>query len=219
MIQPKVFSFSCACLVALLLLVAPAFAEPTLVPIDTLPTSIQENATQTFRFRYRDPNGDRIRKATFTDRASSATTKIPATILPTDDTSKGVEIDWTVKSLEAGEHHSEFTVETAAQTVRYPLKPEDTYDFGVEKMMVKWAIFAGGVLVGLMFLPFLVYALSRSMNQRGDPTKAARGALLLGILMCGALFIWLFAGTFGFIGVIIAAIAALALIVMVLTRR
>src|SRR5438105_4922058 len=127
MIQPKVISLSFACLVALLTLVAPAFAEPTLVPIDTLPTSIQENATQTFRFRYTDPNGDRIRKATFTDRAASATTKIPATIIPTDDTSKGVEIDWTVKSLEPGEHHSEFTVETAAQTIRYPSKPEDTY--------------------------------------------------------------------------------------------
>jgi hypothetical protein len=76
-----------------------------------------------------------------------------------------------------------------------------------------------GLLVGLLFVPFLVYVLARSLNRRGDPSGAARIGLLLGILACAALFVYLFASFYGPLTYAIGVVAALALLVVVLTRR
>lgn len=196
-------------------------AEPTLTTVESapLPLTMQENSVKTFTLQFKDSDNDRITKSVMTLKTPQGTATLPGKVAP-GDTAAGVYVNWDIKASGAGEYIAFFTVTGAdGNTARYPAEDGDPYKFVVQNPLIQWGIFGGGVLVGLFFLPFLVYALSRSMNQRGDPTKAARGALLLGILMCGGLFIWLFAGAYGPLAFGIGIIGALALIVMVLTRK
>ncbi len=197
-------------------------AEPVLEAVD-LPTSIKEKTKVTLRLRYTDKDGDRPTKALFVDRSASASstgTEIDVTRKGAGDPETGIILEWDVSSLEVGSHRSYFEVTNeTGQTARYPQNDQEFYGFTVESLVVKIGIMIAGMVVGLAFLPFLVYVLSRSLNKRGDPSRAARGGLLIGILACGALFIYLFASFYGALAYAIGVIAALALAVIVLTRR
>jgi methionine-rich copper-binding protein CopC len=196
-------------------------AEPTLTVKDTdpLPPTVRQNSVKTFTLRFRDGDGDRASKAVMVLKTPDGSANLPGKA-QAGDTTAGVDVTWDVKPTALGEYTASFTVTGSdGNVVTYPASDQEPYKFVVESPLVKWGIFAGGLLVGLGFLPFLVYQLFRSMNRRGDPSGAARGALLVGILLCGALFIYLFASFYGVLAFGIGIIGALAGIVMVLTQR
>ena len=169
----------------------------------------------TVRVQYLDRDGDRPRTALFIDQSQGGgkVNYEKAQIIGTDY-KEGVTLAWDVPGFAQGGHQAEFVVtSTDGSSARLP------YNFAVEDLLTKWVIMGAGMLVGLLFLPFLVYVLARSMNRRGDLSRAARVGLLLGILACCALFIYLFASTYGPLTYVIGGIAALALLIVVLTRR
>lgn len=179
----------------------------------------QTGRTYTIRLRYSDADGDRPRSAQFIDESPTAG-RIPknAKVETVDD--QNFDLIWEIRGLEQGPHHAYFIAQdTEGNAVRYPADTGQFYDFRVEAPATRWIIMGVGLIVGLLFLPFLVYVLARSLNRRGDPSKAARVGLLFGILASAALFIYLFTATYGPIAYAIGGIAALALLVLVLTRR
>ena len=130
-------------------------------------------------------------------------------------------IEWPIRGFaEGGHNNTRFEVKGSdGQTARYPADANVFYSFSVESLVTKLVILGVGLLVGLLFVPFLFYVLFRAMNRRGDPSRAARVGLLLGILACTALFIYLFASFYGPLVYVLGGVVALALLVVVLTRR
>ncbi|MBC8135053.1 MAG: hypothetical protein H8F28_04095 [Fibrella sp.] len=220
MIRPKVFNVFLFALVAWLSCGAVFAAEPTLETKsgDPLPVSVKQNDPETFTLVFKDADGDRIKSALMKLKTPSGESQINGTNV-SNDTTSGVDVTWSAKMSEPGTYTATFIVSSTDGEVLYPAQGQDPYRFTVENLPIKWGIFAGGTVVSLLFLPYLTYVLFRSMNQRGDPSGAARGALLLGILLSAALFIFLFAGPYGPLAFGIGIIAALAGIVMVLTQK
>ncbi len=222
MIRPKVFNVFLYALLAAFLSCGAAFAaEPTLETktADPLPVSVKEKEPPTFTLVFKDADGDRIKSALMRVRTPGGVDiTIPGKSV-SNDTTNGVDITWSGRVDEPGTYTATFVVSSTDGEVLYPAQGQEPYRFTVENLPIKWGIFAGGTLVSLLFLPYLTYVLFRSMNQRGDPSGAARGALLLGILLSAALFIFLFAGPYGPLAFGIGIIAALAGIVMVLTQK
>lgn len=195
----------------------PALSE---IPGAELQEIYQAGKTYTLRLQYTDPDGDRPRKAQFIDESPAGTVSKDLTRLDGNNFRGGVPLVWEVRGFEPGAHRAYFLVTDAeGQTTRFPPSPDQFYTFKVESLGTKWGIMAAGLVVGLLFVPFLVYVLARSLNRRGDPSRAARVGLLFGILACCALFIYLFASFYGPLAYAIGGIAALALLVIVLTRR
>ena len=184
-----------------------------------LPGVYRAGQPYTLRLLFTDADGDRPRKVTFVDESPAGTQTIDGRIGAGDPRS-GVTIEWNVRGFAQGGHKSHFEVtDSAGQTARYPPTPGEFYSFVAESLVTKWIIMGVGLLVGLMFVPFLVYVLTRSVNRRADPSRAARVSLLLGLLACCALFMYLFASVYGVLTYIIGGLAALALLIVVLTRR
>lgn len=223
---PNTVFLLCRTLAALLFVGAaalPALAvKPTLAPVveGDLPHLVRAGEKVTLRLRFTDADGDRPRKALFFDKSASGSPKVPATRIAPGNSEDGVLIEWIINGFEQGRHQTYFEVTGSdGNTARYPENEEDYYEFVAESLVVKWGIMGSGLLVGLLFVPFLVYVLARAINRRGDPSRAARVGLLLGILACAALFIYLFASFYGALAYAIGILAALALLVVVLTRR
>ena len=196
-------------------------APPTLTepPGAALKGVYRAGQSYTLTLVFKDPDGDRPRRVKFIDQSDAGNVEVDGRIGP-GDPQTGVNIDWNVRGFAPGGHRAYFAVTgTDGNTARYPPDPNEFYTFAAENLVTKWVIMGAGLLVGLLFLPFLVYVLARSMNRRGDPSRAARVGLLLGILACCALFIYLFASTYGPLTYVMGGIAALALLVIVLTRR
>lgn len=198
-------------------------ADPTLTPLsqEGLTRTYRAGSRYTLRLRFTDADGDRPikNKSLFIDEAQSGRIEIPATRI-SGDPSSGATIEWDVNGFEQGAHRTRFEVTGSdGKLARYPPDTGEFYEFVSESLGLKLGIMAGGMLVGLLFVPFLIYVLARSMNRRGDPSKAARIGLLFGILACAGLFIYLFASFYGPLVVGIGLVGALALIVLVLTRR
>lgn len=221
MIRPKVFNLYLFALVALLFGGTAFAAEPTLEtkPADPLPTTVKQNDPVTFTLVFRDEDGDRIKSSVMRLKTPSGVETVVNGKNISNETASGVDVTWDAKMNEPGKYSATFIVSSADGDVIYPAQGQVPHQFSVENLPTKWGIFAGGTLVSLLFLPYLTYVLFRSLNQRGDPSGAARGALLLGILLSAALFIYLFAGAYGPIAFIGGIIAGLAGIVMVLTQK
>ncbi len=202
-----------------------AFAAPTLekVPGDDMPQSLQTNQSVSFKLRYTDSNGDPIKKADaiFTDESASGNVTHNATDIDGTDTSKGVTITWQVNGFAQGAHKGHFQVTPPTGTVaRFPAEATEYFSFGVEAPWLRWVELFGGILICLFLLPFTTYLLFRSLNPRSDPSRAARGALFLGILAVCALFVYLFAGPIGLpITIGIAVVAAILGLILVFAKR
>ncbi len=209
---------------ALLLLVmgTAAFgAPPTLteVPGDELKNTHKAGQTVTFRLTYEDPDGDRIRSAKFIDESGGAPLETYTIEGGTPET--GQTIKWEARGgFDKGGHKGYFLVtNTVGEEVRFPENPEQRYTFTVASVADKWVVTIIGVLVGLLFVPFLVYLIARSANKRGNPSSAARIGLLIGIFAALAIFIYEFIGVYDPLILAMGGVAALALFIIVLTRR
>jgi hypothetical protein len=68
-------------------------------------------------------------------------------------------------------------------------------------------------------LPFLVYLIARSANKQGNPSSAARIGLIIGIFAALALFIFQFLSWYSPLVLVLGGVAAIFLLVVVITRR
>lgn len=197
-------------------------APPTLEPINgsELQSTYRTGEAYTLRLLFKDPDGDLPRSAKFFDESPAGNVAFGGKI-GSGDPRTGIVIEWPIQGLAQGGHNNtRFEVKGSdGQTARYPLDPNGFYSFSVESLVTKLITLGAGLLVGLLFVPFLFYILFRAMNRRGDPSRAARVGLLLGILACTALFIYLFASFYGPLVYVLGAVVALALLAVVLTRR
>lgn len=222
-IVPSVVRVLTCLLVALMLCVGIARAEkPTLEPKEPLPASVRQNTKVSFKFTFKDGDDDKPLKVTLRDSGPTNTIENKPTTV-SGNPRDGMELIWEFKNLEVGKHKISVEAQGSdGNTVYWPAETDGTrleFELGVEALGVKIGMMVGGLVVGLVALPFLIYVIARSMNPKGDPSGAARVGLLIGILACGALFIVLFASFYGVYAYAIGVIAALALIVVVLTRR
>jgi len=136
------------------------------------------------------------------------------------DPSAGVPVTWPFTPSESGTYKYHFeAVAGDIGSVRYPTSPVDDPQFVAVNLLTKYLIFAVGLVIGLLFLPFVVYLAARSANQHGDPGAAARVALLIGVVASYALFLYLFYTVYGVLLLALAGVVALGLLIMLFTRR
>ena len=199
-------------------------AAPSLSEVEGNPlrSVYRAGESYTLRLRYTDPDGDPPRSggAKFFDESPAGNQTIDGKI-GSGDPRNGVIIEWEVRGFAEGAHNNtRFEVRNrVGEVARFPADPNTFYSFVAESLVSKLVIMGIGLLIGLLFVPFLFYLLFRAMNRRGDPSRAARVGLLIGLLACVALFIYLFASFYGPLVYAIGGVAALALLVIVLTRR
>lgn len=219
----KALYFTYTVLMLLVAGTAPTLAAPPSLseyPDAPLPNVFQTSKTYTLRLRYADQEGDRPIKAQFIDESAAGSNALDRKSIDGTDYRNGVPIVWEIRGFEQGAHRGYFLVtSTDGQSARYPPAPDQFYTFVVESLVTKWIIMGVGLLVGLLFVPFLVYVLARSLNRRGDPSRAARVGLLIGILACCALFLYLFLTFYSPLVLAIGVVAGLALLIVVVTRR
>lgn len=216
-------------LVAGLLLFAPVRAQDPVIEelggAQSLPRSFEVDKPYSISLRYTDPKGDQVRakNAIMTDQGPSGTTNIPAKSV-TGDPQTGAIITWEVNKLGQGAHSARFSVKNESNiTTYYPKDGETKYEFAVESLTTKIIIFVVILLIALLALPLIIYLISRAINPRGDPSKAARMGLLLGIVSCFAAFVLmffssLFSGPYFWLGWAIMGVLFLAAIVILIRR-
>jgi len=184
-----------------------------------LPKSFQVDKPYVISLKYTDPKGDEIKKsdALFIDQSATGRTSTPAKRI-SGDPQNGAIIEWELNKFEQGGHTAHFEVKGLNDTTRYPEDEKSNYEFVVESPLTKWLIFGTGALVSVVGLPLIVYLLARNLNPHGDPSRAAKMGLLVGILALCALFIYLFLSLYGPLVFAILIVGVLAAIVLLLRR-
>ncbi len=215
--------FALAAAAALFALCAPAARaeKPTLTelpePESRLKSNYEVGKAYTLKLLYTDKDGDRIKSAKFIE---DAPTSVSYDSKSTEgNPESGQTIVWQINGFEKGGHRGHFLIETAEGTFRYPPEDKGDYTFSVTSVGDKWILMAVGLFICLGALPFLVYQIARSVNKRGNPSSAARVGLILGIFAALALFIYLFVGIYDPLILALGGVAAVAVLIMVLTRR
>ncbi len=204
---------------ALLLLTAFAWAKPpTLEPASEFPPSILPGHLYTFHLKYRQTEGDAPTALKMLVDAPGGQISIPAQV-PGGDPTAGIDVTWDYTPPDSGQYqyHFEATSSTGG-FARYPAG-QGQLEFDTPSLVGKYIALGAGLLIGLLFLPFVVYVATRAVNKRNDPGAAARIALMIGVLASFALFWYLFLGIYGPIGVAIGFVAALAILIALFSRR
>jgi hypothetical protein len=172
-----------------------------------------------FNLRYTDKDGDKLTKLTMVDVHDNQ--RVPySEYKPEGQPEQGMTVTFKLATGLGGDgaHSIHFEGENeAGEKVRYP---EDTTQFktvNVVDNLKKWLVVGGVSLFCIVALPYIVYLIARSVNKQGNPSSAARMSLLVGILVALAVLISQFLGNILVIGV--GVVAALVLLVLVLTRR
>ena len=204
---------------ALVVLAMPSLAKPQLKPVEALKSTYKTDEKYVLTLEYTDPDGYTVKTATFHDGAGGALAPFPAKSV-SGDTEGGLRLNWEMNGFAKGDHRSYFEVENEKGVkTRYPSNDKEFYVFVVESLIDKWIIMIIGIVISLLMLPFLVYIIARSTNKQGNPSSAARIGLIIGIFAALALFIFLFVSWYNPLVLVLGGIAAVFLLVMVLTRR
>lgn len=203
---------------ALLLITAFAWAKPpTLEPESDFPPSILPGHTYTFHLKYKQTEGDRPASLKMLIDAPSGQISVPAQI-PGGDPISGIDVTWDFTPQDSGQYQYHFEATSSTGTfARYPAENKEL-EFESPSMAGKYIALAVGLLIGLLFLPFVVYVGTRSVNKRSDPAAAARIALLIGVIASYCLYLYLFAFN-GLIINLLAGFAALAVLIVLFSRR
>lgn len=203
----------------LFLVSVPASATaPTLEPDGEFPASLLANHDYTFPLTYKQTEGDAPKTLKMIIDAPYGQVSQPAQI-PGGNPTTGIPVTWNFTPPSSGQYQYHFeATSTTGSFARYPAGKGEL-EFESPSLIGKYVAMAIGLLVALLFLPFVVYVAARAINRRGDPSAAARVALMLGILASFALFWYLFIDIYRIIGVMIAGVTALAVLIVLLTRR
>ena len=199
-----------------------AKADPpklTQITGNELPKVFQAGKKYTIKLQYADPAGEEVSKskALFIDDAPSGRVSTPATDI-SGDTKTGAFITWEINGFEQGAHHAHFEVDGPSAKTRFPEAAAEDYNFVVEAWQTKLLTMAIGGLLCIVAIPMISYLLFRALNPRGDPSRAARIGLLVGILAACALFIYLYLNVFGLLTYAILIIGLIAVIVLTIQR-
>ncbi|MEI6430719.1 MAG: hypothetical protein WCP07_00930 [bacterium] len=196
-------------------------APPKLTQItgNELPKVFQAGQKYTLKLQYIDPAGDEISKskAIFVDEGPSGRVSTAASDVA-GDTKNGAYITWEINGLEQGSHRAHFEVEGLTAKTRFPETAAEDYQFVVESLSTKILTLAIGSLISIIAIPMIAYLLFRALNPRGDPSRAARIGLLIGILTACVLFIYLFLNVYGPLVYAILIIGVIAFLVLLLRR-
>lgn len=211
-----------ALFVALISFALPSLAKPELKALSTpddLKTLYRAGEKYTIQLEYKDADGYAIKSARFVDRSQTNAPPFDAKDI-SGKAENGIRLVWENIEFIKGDHNAYFEVENEKGTkVRYPSNENAYYSFAVESLTDKWIVFIVGVVICIAMLPFLVYLIARSINKQGNPSSAARGALILGIFAALALFIWQFLSWYNPLVLVLGGVAALFFLVIVLARR
>ena len=187
-------------------------------PQSKLLNQYEVNKPYVLKLEYTDPDGDKIDKAQFVEERPTQLTHDYKSI--EGDVTKGATVKWEVNGFEKGGHEGYFLIKNkTGKSIRYPDKDKGNYTFAVTSLTDLWLKTLIGIFVCLIALPFLVYVIARSANKQGDPSRAARFGLMLGIIGAAAVFLVNFFGVYDYMVLGLGAIAAVALLVIVMTRR
>jgi hypothetical protein len=219
MIKMRLF----ATLLAVLALILPAFAQaPTLKELNEpqfkLRSDYEPGKPYTLRLEYTDQDGDRIKTAKFVNETPTNLSFDYKSMEGTIE--NGATVLWAINGFEKGAHSGYFLItNTTGKVTRYPEDKEKFYTFSVSSVADKWLKAGVGILVCILAIPFLFYLVARSVNKQGNPSSAARLGLILGVLGATAIFLITFFGTYDWMVLGLGALAALTVIIIVLTRR
>ena len=206
-------------LFATLTLALSSLAKPDIKPTEDLKSLYRTNEKYTLHLEYKDPDGYAIKSAKFHDRSKDGEPDFDAKSV-SGSTENGIELVWEVTNFAKGDHSSYFEVENEKGIkTRYPSNEKEHYSFVVESLIDKWVVMGVGLLICIFMLPFLVYLVARSTNKQGNPSSAARIGLIIGIFAALALFIFQFVSWYSPLVLILGGIAAIFLLVVVITRR
>ena len=205
---------------ALFLLTATAFAAPpTLAPMDALPNSVLPGHTYPVSVVYKQAEGDAPTTLKLVVDTPGGILTYPAPA-PVGDPTTGLKAAWQFVPDRAGQYQYHFeAVSSTGAAARFPAAGAADLEFESVSLVSKYVVLGVGLLVALFFLPFVVYVASRSVNRRGDPAAAARVALLVGVLASYGLYLYLFADIYKLIGSVIGGVVALAILVVLFSRR
>ncbi len=219
MIKTRLF----ATLLAVLAMVLPVFAQaPTLKELSQpdfkLQSDYEPGKPYSLRLEYTDKDGDRIKSAQFINETP---TRVSFDFKSMEGTvENGATLIWAINGFEKGAHSGYFEVKTATgKTTRYPEDATKMYTFSVSSTSDKWLKAGIGIAICLFAIPFLFYLVARSLNKQGNPSSAARLGIILGILGATAVFLVTFFGTYDWMVLGLGGLAALAIIIIVMTRR
>jgi hypothetical protein len=213
-----------ACLAVLPILAqVPAGAQPPILEKPQgfeYPQEVLTNTPQQFAIDYLQTSGDKPKSIVLVVQTPSLGV-IRAEPDQKDDSTAGQErATWNFTPVDTGTYKFHFEATSATgEKAQYPPAPAIDDQFTAESLTTKWIILAVGLVVALCFLPFIVYLGTRSINRKSDPSAAARIALLIGVLASYALYITLFHNVYSWLLNIIVGVAAVALLIVLFTRR
>ena len=196
-------------------------SPPTLDPINLAAYSqeVHPGEPKNLDVTYRQAEGDPPRSVKLVMETPGGIVTVPA-LAPSGDPTRGIPITFSYMPENSGTYRFHFeAVSTTGGTVRQPASPEDDYNFASVNPLTKILIFVAGLVVAFLILPFVVYMAARGINRHGDPASAARVGLFLGVLASLGLYIYLFAADYGALGIAIACVAALAILIVLFSRR
>lgn len=204
----------------LLLTVGGAFAKPPMLeplPTQDLPSEVRPGQALSFSMNYK---GDPPTALTMVVQTPGGdTVRVPSKLSGTAGTN-GAPVTWPFTPGESGSYKYHFEASAGDfGSTRYPASPNDDPQFVAVNLFSKYIILATGLLIALFFLPFVVYMAARSANKRGDPSAAARIALLIGVVASYALFLYLFYAVYSVLLLALAGVVMLGLLIVLLTRR
>lgn len=184
-----------------------------------LATDTRPGVPLSISLTYKQAQGDGVKDANMIVDSSGSHVIVPARKAG-DDPVTGIELsfNFTPQNSETYKYHFEVTSTTGA-FVRFPVDPSHDLQFTSVSPWIKWATLAAGCLFAWLLLPWVVYMAARSMNRRGDPSTAARIALLVGILASYALFLYLFFNVYGMLGTSMGAVVLVMLLIALFSRR
>ena len=208
----------------LICLIAPGYAAaPTLEPASEFPATVLPNHTYTFHLTYKQAEGDppsTLQMVVDTPYGQAS----QRAALPNGNPVAGEDISWEFTPEQSGQYQYHFEVTSSTGGVaRYPAGSGEK-EFESPNQLIKYLVLAIGLVIGLFFMPFVVYLITRAANKYGDPSDAARVALLIGLLsFCGlAYYLFLYDNQdmpTKMLGYGIEAVSIGAFLIVIITRR
>jgi hypothetical protein len=190
-------------------------AGPLLTGAATFPTEGQPGEPKVFHVIYTNPSGDPATTMEMIVETPAGESKIPGTQPVGTDPGQGITYTFTFTPQNTGTYKYHFHAESS--TGQSADTPE--YQYTSYSLTTKYIILVIGLIVALLFLPFIVYVVARAANKHGNPATAARFGLLVGVLASYFLFLYLFFTIYSVLTLALAGIAAVALLIALFTRR
>ncbi|MDQ2798536.1 MAG: alkaline shock response membrane anchor protein AmaP [Armatimonadota bacterium] len=199
---------------------APTLEQPSNA---NFPVEVVPGNTYIFHLIYKQPSGDMPKKLVMHLDTPNGPVPVPGQITDGTDAGKGVTATWSVTPVGSGTYRYRFeAISNTGDSIQYPASPDDPLEFVAISTVTKIIILLVGLVIALLFLPFVVYVGTRALNKRADPAGAARVALLIGAAASLGLLLCLFViqgFNYNWLGWALGALTILAILVVLFSRR